>query len=436
MTTKVFVSHSAKSPEHQQLLAALVDELSALGLEPWVDKQGIELGDDWNDDITQALHQCHAAVILFSAQALRSPFVKYEVSCLVYRKRTDPGFGLFPVIIDDLQVEQVTEDFFGAIRFGDYQIGRLDEKRAILLDKLQQLDPLLTEPTSAIEGQLFLWFENVAPEVIRRAAGELDMDILPGVSIPEAERLLFVRWLLSESLSNQIKALNEIKGALPKPIEQIFELIAPCWVDSEAAQQLAAIRKAEPGKRCAIINGSEAGFTCEQFLKRVYPFKDSDILGTAASGQSEQTVRGSHETTQLLGGHSPMGRGGARELLPQIRSMLCHRLNLDPASPEVTDQLINEELEFLETEGRRYLIDEHKMNALQLPAIAQLADRYQRVTFVALTGQDMPNLPAGLEGRAQIIKPLLAAGDSVRHNETYAYKRWMRRQSLLGIPIK
>ncbi len=434
MTTKVFVSHSAKSDEHKQLLAALVDELSALGLEPWVDYQGIEPGDDWNDDITQALHQCHAAVILFSAQALLSPFVKYEVSCLAYRKRTDPGFGLFPVIIDDIQVDKVTEDFFGAIRFGDYQIGRLDEKRAILLDKLQQLDPLLTEPTSAIEGQLFRWFEGVAPEVIRRAAGELEMDILPGVSIPEAERLLFVRWLLSESLSNQIKALNEIKGTLPKPIEQIFELIAPCWVDSEAAQQLAAIRKAEPGKRCAIINGSEAGFTCEQFLKRVYPFKDSDILGAPEATQGEQPAQGLHDTAQLLGGHSPIGRGGAQALIKQVRNAICHRLNLDPSSPQVTEQVINEELEFLETEGRRYLIDELKLNAFQLSSIAQLADRYQRVTFVALTGQEeVPNLPAGLKDRAQIIKPLLVSGDSVRHNETYAYKRWKRRQSLLGI---
>ena len=118
MTTKVFVSHSAKSDEHKQLLTALVAEMTALDLDPWVDYQGIELGDPWNDKITQALHQCHAAVVLFSAQALLSPFVKYEVSCLAYRKRTQPGFGLFPVIIDDLQVEQVTDDFFGAIRFG------------------------------------------------------------------------------------------------------------------------------------------------------------------------------------------------------------------------------------------------------------------------------------------------------------------------------
>ncbi|MEJ2396531.1 MAG: hypothetical protein P8Z77_17735 [Candidatus Thiodiazotropha sp.] len=117
-----------------------------------------------------------------------------------------------------------------------------------------------------------------------------------------------------------------------------------------------------------------------------------------------------------------------------MRNAICHRLNLDPSSPQVTEQLINEELEFLETEGRRYLIDELKLNAFQLSSIAQLADRYQRVTFVALIGQEeVPNLPAGLEDRAQIIKPLLVSGDSVRHNETYAYKRWKRRQSLLGI---
>ena len=204
-------------------------------------------------------------------------------------------------------------------------------------------------------------------------------------------------------------------------------------VEIEAAQQLAAIRKAAPGKRCAIINGSEAGFTCEQFLKRVYPFKDSDILGPPEASQGEQPAQGLYDTAQLLGGHSPIGRGGAQELMKQIRTAICHRLNLDPSSPQVTEQRINEELEFLETESRRYLIDEHKLNALQLPAIAQLADRYQRVTFIALTGQEVPKLPAGLEDRVQIIRPLLASGDSVRHNEAYAYARWKRRQSLLGI---
>ena len=441
MTTNVFVSHSAKSDEHKQLLAALVDELTDLGLVPWVDYQGIEPGDPWNDKITQALHQCHAAVVLFSAQALLSPFVKYEVSCLAYRKRTQPSFGLFPVIIDDLEVEQVTADFFGAIRFGDYQIGQLDNNRTILLDKLQKLDPKLTAPTSAIEGQLFRWFNDVAPEVIREAAEELTWEIWPGVDIRNAEALHFVRRLLSESMVNQIKALNEIKGALPKSIDKIFELVAPCWVDEEAAQQLAAVRYAEPGKRCAIINGSVPGFTCEQFLKRVHPFKDSDILKLSQAGESEpgqqspQGEPGLSESIQLLGGHASMGRGGVRELLPQIRRALCQRLNLQPGdSPQATDQLINEELNIFEEDSGRHLVDEYKLNGLQLPILGQLADHYQRVTFVALTGgETAPNLMPELQQRVRIIKPLLACGDSVRHNEEYAYKRWKRRQSLLGI---
>ena len=276
--------------------------------------------------------------------------------------------------------------------------------------------------------------------MIRDAAAGLDWEIWPGVEIPDAEALHFVRRLLSESMVNQIRALNEIKGALPKGIDEVFELIAPCWVDEEAAQHLAAVRYAEPGKRCAIINGSEAGFTCEQFLKRVHPFKDSDILKPSQTRDSKpgrpslQGEPGDRDSIQLLGGHAPIGRGGARELLPKIRRALCHRLNLKSGgSDQATDILINKELKEFEEDSGRHLVDEYKFNALQLPILGQLADHYKRVTFVALIGQNVPDLPPGLQDRVRIIEPLLAYGDSVRHNEEYAFRKWQRRQVLLGL---
>jgi hypothetical protein len=440
MTTKVFVSHSAKSDEHKQILKAFVDELSGHGLAPWVDYAGIDVGDPWSEEITQELHQCQAAVVLFSERALQSEFVKYEVSCLAYRKRTQPGFGLYPVIIDETAVERVTDGFFGAIRFGDYQIGKLDEKRTTILDKLLALDPNLTTPTSAIEGQLYRWFSQIAPEVIRQVAEGLDWEVWVDVPIPDAEALHFVRRLLSESLEVQIRALNRIKHALPKAIDEIFNLIAPCWVDEEAALQLDAVRCQAPGKRCAIINGSETGFTCEQFLKRAHPIEDSGILDLSKQGELDiNGVTGQGGSLlqgggQVIGGAKPSGRGGTRDLVVQIRRALCQRLNIQPgATHQSTDDLIDKELRFFEKAGRPP-VDVLKLNTLQLAQLSGLADHFKRMTFVALTGETVPNLPQDLAQRAQVIEPLLEYDDAkVRHNEQYAYSWWARRKNLLGL---
>jgi hypothetical protein len=436
MTTKVFVSHSAKSEAHKQILNDFVSELTDRGMEPWVDYEGIDVGDPWNERITQGLHQCHAAVVLFSQRALESEFVKYEVSCLAYRKRTQPGFALYPVTIDDTAVEKVTEGFFGAIRFGDYQIGKLDDKRATIIKKLRDLNPDLITPTSAIEGQLFRWFSQIAPEVIREAAQGLGWEIWTHVDIKDAEALHFVRRLLSESLQNQIKALNKIKRALPKGIDEIFDLIAPCWVDEDAALSLDAVRYKPPGSRCAIINGSESGFTCEQFLQRAHPIEDSGILKLNRPGDEDSAFspQGVTEGSSVVGARIPAGRRGTKDLVVQIRRALCQRLNVQPGSAtEITDTLIDKELLFFEQAGRP-AVDVLRLNDPQLPLLAILADHFKRVTFVALTGQKAPNLPQALEGRAQIIEPLLEYDVSkVRHNEQYAYSWWTRRDNLLGL---
>ena len=121
-------------------------------------------------------------------------------------------------------------------------------------------------------------------------------------------------------------------------------------------------------------------------------------------------------------------------MLPQIRRALCQRLNLTSGdSPKLTDQLINQELQILEEDAGRHLVDERSLNALQLPMLGQLADTYRRVTFVALIGQVTPPLPPALQQRVKVIEPPLVYDDSVWHNEAYAFARWKRRQSLLGI---
>ena len=433
---KIFVSHSAKSDTHKKALEKFVQKLRDEDLDPWVDYERIKTGAAWNPEITNGLHECHGAVILFSRAALNSDFVKYEASCLAYRKRTQPAFGLFPMILDNTRVETVAKGFFGAIQFGDYQIGSYATKRDDVICDLKLLDPKIKTPTSAIEGRLLQIFsaDNVTPEAIRQVASmdELAWPTWPDVEIPDGEALHFVRCLLAAPLDRQIFALNKIKRALPPEwsIDRIFDLIAPFWVDEDAAVRLKTVQDSKPGIRCAIINGSHANFTCAAYLNRAKPLEDAALLGL-----TDQQGNVDAQPESMMGGVVSAGRHAEADLVHQVRRALCQHYEVDIGNrpePDIDKQL-DEEIEFDEVSGRPPVEAIH-MSENELPALVQLADKFQRVMFVAMTGKSLPQVDANVSECASVIEPELSHdSEQKRHNEEYAYKYWSRKNRLLGV---
>ena len=94
---RVFISHSSKDkPAVEQLAVAL----RAKGIDPWLDKWEIGLGDDIVAKINQGLDEAGAGLIIFSKHSRESRWVEAEVSYLTYA-RIQEGKTLIPVVLGD-----------------------------------------------------------------------------------------------------------------------------------------------------------------------------------------------------------------------------------------------------------------------------------------------------------------------------------------------
>lgn len=94
---KVFLSHSSKDKPQVAELAAF---LRANGIDAWLDQWEIAPGDDLVAKINDGLDRCAAGLIFLSGPANESPWVRAEVSYLVYA-RVQEGKTLIPVVVDD-----------------------------------------------------------------------------------------------------------------------------------------------------------------------------------------------------------------------------------------------------------------------------------------------------------------------------------------------
>ncbi len=445
MTTQVFISHSAKSAEHEQILDRLRKDLEKAGLDPWLDRERLKAGVIWNEAISEALITCHAAIILFSKMALESDFVKYEVSNLLNRKRSQKSFGFFPVTIDGLQPDDIDKKFYGAIKLADVQIEKLADAQEDIINKLKQLDPVHSNPTNVIEGMLLGTFRGIEPVVLRNSASELGFEInaAPAMgwddnSEKRAVALAFLRFLLAQSMAGQIRMLRNIEVPLSKitSMKEILAEVAPWWVDDGAAEALCGVSKKGPGERIALMNAAYGDWTCRMFLSRAHPAQKAGVVGVApddrGSGQASSAAGATSASDNVMGSIVPAGRRVAPDLVIQTRRALCRHLNISETDNDAqTDKLIDSRLEQEEYLGTPS-IQVVQLNPRNLPAARKIADHFKRLTVVAMTGEKLPKpLPDDLEGIATVISPELKHDDPVApddeelafHNEEFAH-RW------------
>lgn len=88
---KVFISHAQTDDTFVRKVEA---GLEKVGLEVWDASREILPGDNWADKIAQALKESEAMVVFLTPDALRSPWVRWEIEYALgeqrYRKRLVP----------------------------------------------------------------------------------------------------------------------------------------------------------------------------------------------------------------------------------------------------------------------------------------------------------------------------------------------------------
>ena len=95
----VFISYSHKDEEWKDSLVTHLGVLQSQGLLDLWDDRRIGAGEDWHQEIQEAMAAASVAVLLVSAHFLTSQFILgEEVPCLL-KRRDKEGLHIFPVIV-------------------------------------------------------------------------------------------------------------------------------------------------------------------------------------------------------------------------------------------------------------------------------------------------------------------------------------------------
>jgi hypothetical protein len=121
--TKVFISYAHKDEEWRGALRTFLLPLENEGLMDIWDDRKIKTGSRWRDEIENALSSAKIAVVLVSPHLLASEFIRDEELPVIFKKNSDDGMWVYPVLISscgwkrtkllkDLQIKMCANDAF------------------------------------------------------------------------------------------------------------------------------------------------------------------------------------------------------------------------------------------------------------------------------------------------------------------------------------
>jgi adenylate cyclase len=94
----IFISYSSKDREQAQLLTEL---LASAGLSVWIDQAGIGAATSWSGEISKAITDCTALIVLLSPSSVDSKNVTREVALAFERNKKILPIDLEPVMLPD-----------------------------------------------------------------------------------------------------------------------------------------------------------------------------------------------------------------------------------------------------------------------------------------------------------------------------------------------
>ena len=120
--TSVFISYSRKDIEKARAIKAEIEKHT--NCQCWMDMEGIESGDQFEDVIIKALNKCKFIVFVLSANSMRSVYAQKEVKYAYGKKKK-----LIPVQIDDAELTDWFLFNFSGIDIIDYK--QTDQKNKL-----------------------------------------------------------------------------------------------------------------------------------------------------------------------------------------------------------------------------------------------------------------------------------------------------------------
>lgn len=98
---RLFLSHNAADRDEARRLGA---QLKLVGADVWFDQWEIRAGDSIVGAVDEALAQFEVFVVVWSANAAGSPWVRAEVETAVVRRMDDQSLRVVPVRVDETEL--------------------------------------------------------------------------------------------------------------------------------------------------------------------------------------------------------------------------------------------------------------------------------------------------------------------------------------------
>jgi len=130
---EIFISYSSRDAEIARRLQRLL-ELAPIGARIWRDERAIER--DWSREIAQALAASRVVVVLWSAKAAESPWVRHE--WLTARALEKP---IVPIVIDGSRLPRGLENLHGVMAAADLPADVIAQRLAAALAAPAAYDP-------------------------------------------------------------------------------------------------------------------------------------------------------------------------------------------------------------------------------------------------------------------------------------------------------
>ncbi len=411
---RIFVSHSTDpnaGPAKTRLFA--LEKQLRKGVqgqkkpEVLLDKKRLNPGFKWREELDHWLEECNAGVLLLTPRALASEWVLKEATILAHRASIEPRFRLFPVLLDGVTRANLSKSGSGFSPLYLAEIQRVTKTtpqgiaRDVLTELGDQLRAAPASPQDELVAALVRLLDRVAipalEELCADATGSMPQWAPSDVRSERCARAL-ASAVVKGNLGRYANVVELTSGLLRAGISKenagrILRLIAPTWVDLDAAALLSELAKRNNAEvsdipsGASVINGQYVQtFTAEMYMRRAYLPKTAKLV-SIAGGESDLRFE---------------------ELAGKIRDEIRRSEKLQNRPDAFIDQ---------HAEGfkRPYLV------VLPPPVpdeslLTRLREIFPRLTFIATTDEFTDSSPAPSDQLVRLLPALNLADERAQHD--------------------
>lgn len=387
----IFVSHSSKDNElTRRFCAALraedagaaafdavVDYEKLQDYDVLVDINELQAGRPWPRQLHEWMARCHAAVLLLTPNAVKSPWVLKEATILAWRLSLDKNFRFFTFRFDGVSDADLTAGGFDPLMLDEVQKLRVGDV-ADMAAQVRAAMPPPTEPTpfDSLCGALEDLAQDLRANTLRRVAEKIRVEVRPWRPDMD-EKQQYVQAIAVKLLNEDLGGYDGVDSLVDEliattsteTVEKILYIVAPYWVDAEAAGRLPSVATSQPRRAMAMNGCGVSEFTAEMYVRRAHPLSRLQRVLPIPGGNSGDIV--DHVTRELyLHAHrderSAIGEG--------------------PLTPEQKADVIN----YFDRGRPRYFVVLSSPYPSG-PDLTQLISLFPKLTFILWTGEELLN---------------------------------------------